>query len=61
MVADVAMKVVSMLNDYTASKIKYSETLNDFSKGCLACHGPEKDKGDVSANMSCNTCHENPH
>ncbi len=61
MVADVAMKVVSMLNDYTAGTIKYAENLNDFSKGCMSCHGPEKEKGNVSANMSCNTCHENPH
>ncbi|NLA75088.1 MAG: hypothetical protein GX846_06430, partial [Deltaproteobacteria bacterium] len=61
LVSDAAMKVVSMLNDYASGSIKYSESLNDFSKGCMECHGPETNKANVAASMSCDICHDNPH
>ncbi len=61
LVADMAMKIVTMLNQYTGREIIFTEKLNKFSEGCMTCHGPEKEKADVSANMSCNTCHEDPH
>ncbi len=61
MVADVAMKIVTMLNQYTEKKLAFTEKPNEFSGGCLLCHGPGKDTGNVSANMSCDTCHDNPH
>ncbi len=61
MVADVAVKIVTMLNQYTGRELTYHEKLNIFSEGCISCHSPAKEKGDVSANMSCDTCHDNPH
>ncbi len=60
-VADVAMKVVTMLNLYTGRELKFTEKLNEFSAACMSCHGPGMEKADVSANMSCDTCHEDPH
>jgi hypothetical protein len=61
LVADVAMKAVSMLNEYSAGKAIYREKLNAFSQGCLSCHGPEKAKANVASSMTCDTCHQNPH
>ena len=61
LVADVAMQVATMLNDYSAGKTIYREKLNAFSQGCLSCHGPGKEKADVASGMSCDRCHENPH
>ncbi len=61
MVADVAMKIVSMMNQYTANELKFTGKLNEFSVGCMSCHGPGKDVANVSANMTCDTCHEDPH
>ena len=61
MVADVAMKTVSMLNQYSDGKPVYGEKPDSFSVGCLSCHGPEKEKGDVSAGMPCGICHGAPH
>ncbi|MFC1840003.1 C-GCAxxG-C-C family (seleno)protein [Thermodesulfobacteriota bacterium] len=60
-VADMAMKIVTMLNQYADMKLEFNEKPNSFSQGCMSCHGPEKEKGDVSINMSCDTCHDNPH
>lgn len=61
MVADVAMKIAEMLNQYAGNELKLTEKLNKFSVGCMSCHGPGKEKADVSANMACDTCHDNPH
>ena len=61
LVADMAMKIVTMLNQYADNKLELNEKPNSFSEGCLSCHGPEKEKGDVSANMSCDICHDDPH
>jgi len=57
----VTLKAVAMLNDYSAGKLAYKEKLNEFSQGCLSCHGPEKVKANVASGMTCNPCHENPH
>jgi hypothetical protein len=61
LVADVTLKAVTMLNEYSAGKLAYKERLNEFSQGCLSCHGPEKAKANVASGMTCNPCHENPH
>jgi hypothetical protein len=61
LVVDVAMKAVSMLNDYNSAKIVFKEKLNAFSQSCMACHGPGKMKSNVETHMSCNACHEDPH
>jgi hypothetical protein len=61
LVADVAMKAVSMLNEYSEGKITLKEKLNAFSQGCLSCHGPEKVKANVASGMTCDTCHKDPH
>lgn len=61
LVSDVAMKIVTMLNQYSNNKMVFNEKPNSFSEGCMSCHGPENEKGDVSANMSCDSCHDNPH
>jgi hypothetical protein len=59
--ADMAMKIVEMLNHWANNALTLNEKLNEFSTGCMSCHGPGKEKADVSAGMSCDTCHENPH
>ena len=61
LVADMSMKIAAMLNQYTNKELKLTEKLNEFSIGCMSCHGPGNEKADVSANMSCDTCHEDPH
>lgn len=61
LVADVAAKAVTMLNEYNAGKTAYAEKLNAFSQGCISCHGPGKAKADVASSMSCDACHNNPH
>jgi hypothetical protein len=61
LVADVAMKAVSMLNAYSSGGVVYNEKLDSFSQGCLSCHGPEKEKANVASGMTCDTCHQNPH
>jgi hypothetical protein len=61
LVADVAMQVVTILNEYNAGRAAYKEKLNSFSQGCLSCHGPEKVKANVASGMTCDTCHRNPH
>ncbi|MFC1495710.1 hypothetical protein ACFL6W_10550 [Thermodesulfobacteriota bacterium] len=60
-VSDMAMKIVTMLNQYRDMNLIFSEKPNSFSAGCMSCHGPEKENGDVSINMSCDTCHDDPH
>jgi hypothetical protein len=61
LVADISMKAVTMLNEYSAGKISYQEKLNSFSQGCLSCHGPENVKANVASGMTCDSCHKNPH
>lgn len=61
MVADVAMKIVTMLNQYMDNKQVFSEKPNPFSEECMSCHGPEKELGNVHIYMSCDTCHDDPH
>jgi hypothetical protein len=61
MVSDAAMKIVTMLNQYTRGELKFNEKLNSFSEGCIACHGSKNDKGNVETYMSCDTCHDDPH
>ncbi|NLV29533.1 MAG: hypothetical protein GXY47_00140 [Acidobacteria bacterium] len=61
LVADAAVKIVSMLNEYSRGKMTYKEKLNAFSEGCQACHGPAGVKANVASSMSCDTCHEDPH
>jgi len=61
MVADATVKVVSMLNEYSRGKMTYREKPNAFSEGCQACHGPAGVKANVATNMSCNSCHQDPH
>jgi hypothetical protein len=61
LVADVTLKAVTMLNEYSSGKVAYKQKLNFFSEGCLSCHGPGKAKANVASGMTCDTCHENPH
>jgi hypothetical protein len=61
LVADAAVKIVVMLNEYSAGKITFKEKLNAFSEGCMSCHGQGKAVANVAGGMSCNTCHEDPH
>ncbi len=61
LVADVTVKAVTMLNEYTFGKAVFKEKLNSFSQGCMSCHGPGKMKGNVASGMNCDTCHEDPH
>ncbi|MBN2318776.1 MAG: C-GCAxxG-C-C family protein [Acidobacteria bacterium] len=61
LVADVAVQLVTVLNQYTAGNMTFKEKLNDFSLQCLSCHGPGNSEANVAAGMTCNPCHENPH
>lgn len=61
LVADVTVKAVVMLNEYSSGKVAYKEKLNSFSQGCQSCHGPGKVKANVASGMNCDTCHTNPH
>jgi len=61
LVADVAVRLVTVLNLYAAGEMTFEEKLNEFSEGCQSCHGPGNSVANVAAGMSCNTCHENPH
>jgi hypothetical protein len=61
LVADVAIQLVTVLNQYTAGELTFTEKLNEFSEGCQSCHGPGQSVADVAAGMTCNSCHEDPH
>jgi hypothetical protein len=61
LVADVAMQVVTLLNQYSAGNMTFNEKLNDFSQGCQSCHGPGNSIANVAAGMTCDACHKNPH
>ncbi len=61
LVADVTMKVVAMLNQYTTEGTVFHEKPNSFSEGCMSCHEPQKEIGNADVNMSCDLCHDDPH
>lgn len=61
LVADVTAQVVTQLNRYSTGELAYKEKLNSFSQGCLSCHGPGQAVANVSSNMICSPCHEDPH
>ncbi len=61
LVVDAAVKLVTVLNQYAEGTFAFKEKLNEFSEGCLSCHGPGQSVANVAAGMSCDNCHENPH
>lgn len=61
LVADVTVKAVALLNEYSRGKVAYGEKPNAFSQECQACHGPGTSKANVASGMTCDTCHTDPH
>jgi hypothetical protein len=61
LVADVSVRAVELLNNYSRGKAVYREKLNSFSQACIECHGPGKEKANVACSMTCNSCHKDPH
>ncbi|WP_347840532.1 C-GCAxxG-C-C family (seleno)protein [uncultured Draconibacterium sp.] len=56
--ADIAFKVVTILNNYHANTFMANAHDNETARTCMTCHGSEGKLGNTSGKMTCTSCHE---
>ena len=56
--ADVAAKLVSMMNQLADNAYMTTAVDDDTTHSCITCHGKKGKVGNVSTKMSCNSCHD---
>ncbi|MGI6457061.1 MAG: C-GCAxxG-C-C family protein [bacterium] len=56
--ADVARKIVGMLNNYFMSSYETTTAMNQETSTCIQCHSHEGKLGNIRGKMVCTSCHD---